>query len=103
MLTADEFRKKVKTELKDVFSSSYANTWFHAPQYVRQDVTLYTLKGNYAVTIRYTFKGTFVVKSEDTYHSEQRFFYPYISKRFRTLDPALEFTKQILVGMNLIV
>lgn len=89
-------------ELRSIRGLTGTLDWFNTPDYVLRDIVMYTKKGNYAITFRLTYKGSFIVTSKDCHDKRQpRLFQPFVHKKFKKFEPALAFAKQILVGMSL--
>lgn len=89
-------------ELRSIRGLTGTLGWFNTPDYVQRDIVMYTKKGNYAITFRLTYKGSFIVTSKDCHDKRRpRLFQPFVHKKFKKFEPALAFAKQILVGMSL--
>ena len=97
-----DFEDLVYRELGSIRGHTITLGWFNTPDYVLRDIVMYTKKGDYAITFRLTYKGSFIVTSKDCRDKHRpRLFLPFVNKKFKKFEPALAFAKQILVGMSL--
>ena len=104
VMNEDDFEDLVygDKELRNIIGLTGTIDWFNTPDYVLRDIVMYTKKGNYAITFRLTYKGSFTVTSKDCHDKRRpRLFQPFVHKKFKKFEPALAFAKQILVGMSL--